>query len=62
MVFNGLYSIMPGETKETKLVEAIRDALTITLEKDPTSSKESKIVPLLFLCYSVASSQYTYSQ
>jgi len=48
LVFNGLYSIMPGETMAMKLVEAIRDALTITLEKDPTASKESKIlVPLL---------------
>jgi len=48
LVFNGLYSIMPGETTKMKLVEAIRDALTITLEKDPTASKESKFLFLYF--------------
>jgi len=38
----GNYSIMAGEYQEMNLAEAIRDALNITLEKDPTSSKKSK--------------------
>lgn len=46
MVCTLLY--MPGETMEMKLVEAIRNALTITLEKDPTASKESIILVPLF--------------
>jgi len=33
--------IMAGEKREMKLVEAIRDALDITLKKDPTASKRS---------------------
>lgn len=33
---------MAGEYQEMNLAEAIRDALNITLEKDPTSSKKSK--------------------